>query len=158
MGGLIAVKLALETPLRVQRLVLVSATVIPFEWGYVGHGTRIARALPRVPLAFLFVLITDGLRAGPWNVLQAARQLLATDVRQHLEQIRVPTLAIWGEHDPMVPKSLGQQVAAAIPGAELIVLPRAGHVSMWEQPELFNRAVVEFLARADPPSNQPMTG
>jgi pimeloyl-ACP methyl ester carboxylesterase len=148
MGGLIAVRLALEAPERLSRIVLVSATVIPFAWGYVGHGARIVRALPRVPLAFLLVLVTDSLRAGPWTILRAARQMLATDVRQHLEGVTAPTLAIWGDRDPIVPKELGERVAAAIPGAELVVIAHAGHVPMWEQPAAFNRAVIGFLTAA----------
>jgi pimeloyl-ACP methyl ester carboxylesterase len=154
MGGLIAVKLALEKPERLSRLILVSATVVPFAWGYVGHGTRIARALPRVPLAFLIVLITDSLRAGPRTILRAAREMLAADTHQHLERITVPTLCIWGERDPIVPKELGEQVAAAIPGAELIVIRRAGHVAMWEQPDEFNRVVIEFLGEECPTSGR----
>jgi pimeloyl-ACP methyl ester carboxylesterase len=154
MGGLIAVKLALDAPERLCRLILVSATVVPFTWGYVGHGTRMARALPRVPLAFLFVLATDTLRAGPLTVLRAARQMFATDVREHLERITVPTLAIWGDRDPLVPKEVGEQVAAAIPGTRLIVIKHAGHVAMWEQPAAFNQSVIDFLSEADLPSEQ----
>jgi pimeloyl-ACP methyl ester carboxylesterase len=154
MGGLIAVKLALDAPERLCRLILVSATVIPFTWGYVGHGTRMARALPRVPLAFLFVLATDTLRAGPLTVLRAARQMFATDVREHLERITVPTLAIWGDRDPLVPKELGEQVAAAIPGTRLIVIKHAGHVAMWEQPAAFNQSVIDFLSETDLQSEQ----
>jgi pimeloyl-ACP methyl ester carboxylesterase len=150
MGGLICADLALKHPDRVDRLVLVSATVIPFAWGFIGHGRRLARALPRVPLAFLFVLATDSLRAGPVTLIRAARQLVAADIVQHLERITAPTLAVWGEHDPMVPVELGEQVAAAIPGAEFVVIKHAGHVLMWEQPAEFNQVLTSFLSGALP--------
>jgi pimeloyl-ACP methyl ester carboxylesterase len=145
MGGLITARLALEAPARIGRMCLVSATVLPFGWGYFGHGVRLARALPLVPLAFLFVLGLDSLRAGPATLIRATRELLRSDLRQHLERISTPTRAIWGERDPMVPKELGAQVAAAIPGADLVLIKDAGHVPMWEQPTAFNRAVIKFL-------------
>ncbi len=146
MGGLVCADLALKHPERVDRLVLVSATVIPFEWGFVGHGRRLARALPRVPLAFLLVLAMDSIRAGPMTLIRAARQLVAADIVQYLERIAAPTLAIWGERDPMVPVALGERVAAAIPGAELVVIKHAGHVLMWEQPAEFDQVLATFLS------------
>ena len=146
MGGLISANLTLKHPERINRLVLVSATVVPFSWGFVGHGHRLARALPRVPLGFLFVLATDSLRAGPLTLIRAARQLVATDIMQHLESIRVPTLAVWGARDPLVPVELGERVAAAIPSCELVVIRDAGHVLMWEQPREFNQLITTFLS------------
>jgi pimeloyl-ACP methyl ester carboxylesterase len=37
--------------------------------------------------------------------------------------------------------------AARIPGAELRIVPEGGHSLYWEQPELFNRALLEFFSR-----------
>jgi pimeloyl-ACP methyl ester carboxylesterase len=52
-------------------------------------------------------------------------------------------LVIWGEHDAWLPVTVSHRIAAAIPGAELIVLDGAGHFSMEDRPE----AVAEVLAR-----------
>ncbi|MEA2639545.1 MAG: hypothetical protein QOF51_939 [Chloroflexota bacterium] len=147
MGGLIVTQLALQAPERVDHLVLVNPTLIPFAWGYGGHLLRMARALPRVPISFLAVLVTDTLRAGLWPVWQVAQQLLAADIHQELGRVTQPVLAIWGEQDDIVPPALGVQVVAAIPGARLAVIEGAGHVPMWERPSVFNRTVLGFLGQ-----------
>jgi pimeloyl-ACP methyl ester carboxylesterase len=67
------------------------------------------------------------------------------DQRELLPQIAAPTLLIWGESDARSPLSVARQFKEAIPHAELVVLPAAGHMSNLEQPELFNAAVRRFL-------------
>ena len=67
-----------------------------------------------------------------------------------LPHIAVPTLLIWGELDARSPLTVARQFEAAIPGAELVVIPDAGHVSNLERPEQFNEAVRAFC-RAHPP-------
>jgi pimeloyl-ACP methyl ester carboxylesterase len=73
-----------------------------------------------------------------------------SDQRDLLPRIAVPTLLIWGELDVRSPLGVARQFEKAIPGAKLVVIPEAGHVSNLEQPELFNDAVREFC-RAHPP-------
>jgi pimeloyl-ACP methyl ester carboxylesterase len=68
-----------------------------------------------------------------------------TDQRDLLPRIAVPTLLIWGESDTRSPLRVARQFKEAIPRAELVVLPAAGHMSNLEQPELFNAAVRRFL-------------
>jgi pimeloyl-ACP methyl ester carboxylesterase len=64
-----------------------------------------------------------------------------------LPTINVPTLAVFGAEDVVTPaETEGRDLAAAIPGAKLVVLPDAGHLSNLEQPDAFNTAVREFLA------------
>jgi pimeloyl-ACP methyl ester carboxylesterase len=66
------------------------------------------------------------------------------DTRGLLPVIRVPTLLVWGEADARSPLSVGYQMRDAVPGARLVVLPGAGHVSNMEAPGAFNAAVSEF--------------
>jgi pimeloyl-ACP methyl ester carboxylesterase len=73
------------------------------------------------------------------------------DQRDLLPRIAVPTLLIWGELDVRSPLTVARQFQEAIPHAELVVIPGAGHVSNLEQPERLNEAVREF-ARAHSPS------
>jgi pimeloyl-ACP methyl ester carboxylesterase len=68
-----------------------------------------------------------------------------------LPRIDVPTLLIWGELDERSPLGVARQFKEAIPYAELVVIPGAGHVSNLEAAEPFNNAVREFC-RAHPPS------
>jgi len=64
-----------------------------------------------------------------------------------LPTINVPTLCIFGAEDVITPvEPEGKSLAAAIPGARLVVIPNAGHLSNLEQPEAFNAAVREFLS------------
>jgi pimeloyl-ACP methyl ester carboxylesterase len=67
-----------------------------------------------------------------------------TDTRDRLPTIRAPTLVLWGEHDRRSPPHIAEQLHAAVPGAELAIIPSAGHLSNMEQPEAFNRLVRRF--------------
>lgn len=64
-----------------------------------------------------------------------------------LSKIQVPTLVIHGEEDQIIPSSAAKAMAVEIPGAELSLIPRAGHMLNLEQAELFNRQVKGFLAK-----------
>lgn len=67
-----------------------------------------------------------------------------TDQNDLLPDITVPTLLLWGELDARSPLSVAHAFREAIPGAELVVIPGAGHVSNLERPEEFNQAVRAF--------------
>ncbi len=62
-----------------------------------------------------------------------------------LAKIQTPALVIAGADDQFFPKSEFENMARALPHGKLELLPDAGHLSNLEQPELFNRAVQEFL-------------
>jgi len=64
-----------------------------------------------------------------------------------LATLKVPTLVICGAADLATPPSIARMIAAKIPNAELVVAPEAGHSVYWEEPELFNRAVLTFVSR-----------
>lgn len=78
----------------------------------------------------------------------AARGMLAqfdSRVIESLQNIRVPTLVLVGEHDePFL--SATDYMAAKIPGARKIIIPAAGHAANIDNPPAFNAAVTEFLA------------
>jgi pimeloyl-ACP methyl ester carboxylesterase len=64
-----------------------------------------------------------------------------------LEQIRVPTLMLTGGADMTAPPPLMKLLAARIRNTELIVVPNAGHSTYWEEPDVFNRTVLDFIRR-----------
>jgi pimeloyl-ACP methyl ester carboxylesterase len=68
------------------------------------------------------------------------------DARLALESIRVPTLGIAGMNDAAFEST--QDIAAAIPGAQFLAVPGAGHLSSLEQPEIVNEAIRRFLRAA----------
>jgi pimeloyl-ACP methyl ester carboxylesterase len=67
-----------------------------------------------------------------------------TDQRDLLPEIAIPTLLVWGELDLRSPLVVARRFEEAIPHAQLVVIPGAGHVCHLEQPERFNEAVRAF--------------
>jgi pimeloyl-ACP methyl ester carboxylesterase len=84
-------------------------------------------------------------RVPPATYRAALHALMGFDRRDALAGIGVPTLAIAGELDPAAPAAVMEKMAARIPGARYVLLPRAGHLANLEQPAAFNAAVLEFL-------------
>jgi 3-oxoadipate enol-lactonase len=68
------------------------------------------------------------------------------DYRYLLPTISVPVLVIYGERDAVVPRALAEEIAAGIPGAELAMIPQAGHVANADNPAAFNALLRNFLA------------
>jgi pimeloyl-ACP methyl ester carboxylesterase len=64
-----------------------------------------------------------------------------------LETIRVPILLMPGDQDIQCPPWVMRRQLAHIPHAEFIVLPEASHSINWEQPDAFNRHVLEFIRK-----------
>jgi pimeloyl-ACP methyl ester carboxylesterase len=58
-----------------------------------------------------------------------------------------PILLLWGQQDQTVPFSSNEKVRQALPRAEFHMIEEAGHVSQYEQPEIVNGRLVEFLKR-----------
>ena len=70
------------------------------------------------------------------------------DWREHVKGIAATTLVVHGTQD-ILPPRLATEAAAMIPRAALQFIDGAGHMPFWEQPELFFRAVIEFLDEKD---------
>jgi pimeloyl-ACP methyl ester carboxylesterase len=96
-------------------------------------------------VAFLEQMI----RATPIEVVARFGQaLLRCDMRGSLPTLgRIPVTVIVGEKDRLIAARLGLELAAQIPGAQLVWAPGAGHALILEQPELVNRAITGLLAR-----------
>jgi pimeloyl-ACP methyl ester carboxylesterase len=68
------------------------------------------------------------------------------DSFETLQTLRAPALVVVGAEDVLTTEQDARAMADALPNAELLVIPRAGHLSAVEQPELFNQAVAEFVS------------
>ncbi len=66
---------------------------------------------------------------------------------QRLANISHPTLLLWGAHDPVFPLEVGKQVQTMITNAEWHIIPEAGHLPQWEQPQLVNSLILSFLEK-----------
>ena len=64
-----------------------------------------------------------------------------------LETITSPTLLVTGDADLFAPPAVMRLFKARIKNAEAVVVPEAGHSAYWEQPEIFNRTVLEFIRK-----------
>jgi 3-oxoadipate enol-lactonase len=85
-------------------------------------------------------------KTDPDGACQALGAMAARlDLTDALPRIDTPTLVIVGEKDTLTPPTDARDMQAAIPGAALVELPGAGHVSNVERPEPFNDAVGSFL-------------
>jgi len=71
--------------------------------------------------------------------------LLAFDATPHLAAMRLPTLISAARDDVLVPCSMSEQLAAAIPGAILDIAPWGAHAINVTQPDVFNAALLAFL-------------
>lgn len=64
-----------------------------------------------------------------------------------LETMRTPTLLMTGGADLWLPPPLLRLYAARIPSNEVVIVPECGHALYWEAPDVFNRHVLDFIAR-----------
>jgi pimeloyl-ACP methyl ester carboxylesterase len=72
--------------------------------------------------------------------------ILGWEAYSRLGQIVAPTLVIHGESDRLVPTANANLIAEKIPGAKLVMIPRASHFFLTDQPEAAHRAIFDFLA------------
>ena len=73
---------------------------------------------------------------------------MTLDFSARLADLDVPTLVIVGSADLVTPPRDARQIADLIPGAELVELPRAGHMIMYERTDELDRLLIDFAHRA----------
>jgi pimeloyl-ACP methyl ester carboxylesterase len=91
------------------------------------------------------------IRSTPIEVVAAfGEALYRVDMRGTLATLgQVPVVTLTGDKDRLVSPSLGLELAEAIPGAELVWVPGAGHALILEAPEVVNEAITGLIARVD---------
>ena len=171
MGGAIAQRFTLDHPDRVSALILGVTWARPLEFmrrqDILGKlliengGTQALidaslvrmfspqffelgrEVIDRLTLAF----VSDAGKMPEPEVLVAQLDAIGKhDVLADLGSVSVPTLVLGGKMDQMVPYLASEEIARAIPNAELATF-ETGHACMIEEMEPFNRKIEEFLAR-----------
>ena len=169
MGGYVALRLAEKAPARVKALVLcdtraeadanenkikraaavdfvrargVGAFVDPFLADALAPKTKTEK-----PKVVEFLKGVAG-KSSPEAVMAALAALAARgDMTPALSGVKVPTAVLVGSQDKITPLPLAEVLRTRIPGAELHVIPDAGHFSNAENPAAFNERLVSFLNR-----------
>jgi 3-oxoadipate enol-lactonase/4-carboxymuconolactone decarboxylase len=165
MGGLTGLWLAQNHPDRIERLVIAnSAAVIPPPELWNDRIALVQReGLGAVVDALLSRWLTADCLAAGGEAPTRLREIFLgndaggyaaccaavrdADLRAGLGRIRCPTLIVAGLHDKATPPEASRAMAAGIPGARLVELD-AAHLSNWERPQEFTRAVLGFLVAA----------
>jgi pimeloyl-ACP methyl ester carboxylesterase len=155
MGGYVALETVRLAPQRVGKLALLDSRSgrkrrrIPSGGNVDGSGAKaggfapvISRMLPvlvhpsRVKEEPLVKIIRDmAERTGVEAYVRQQKAIISRDdYRPGLKDINVPTLVLCGREDQLTPLDCSEEMAAAIPGATLVVIERCGHMSTLEKP------------------------
>lgn len=147
MGCPVALEVAYLVPERVSRLILVSPAGGK-------HNQPLARALaqllrdgPRERLAMFKVAVPDYLRFGPINMLHLFKEMTRFPFLTRLQRVGVPTLAVLGERDPLMPPPDSVQEVATLAADHVIVavVEGAAHAINYSHPGELAHAVSQWL-------------
>lgn len=165
LGGMIGQALALAAPDRLDRLVLADTTCRYPPEAQAAWPERIrqieAGGLEPLVAPTLERWFTAPYRAAHPDVLKRIGNLIRNtpvagylgcchaiaqlDFPARLATVKTPTLVLVGEQDAGTPPMMARELANAIPGAELAIIPDAAHLSCIEQATTFNRLLLDFL-------------
>ncbi len=144
LAALLAV-LAFHHPERVARLALAAPTVDDAGRSVPRELLRLLSDIPREPLSLIPVVARDYLRAGLGRILRTLRYALADRIEEKLPAIRVPTLVLRGERDPVVSERWSETCRRLLPAGRLAVVPGAGHALQWSSPREVADLLIPFL-------------
>jgi pimeloyl-ACP methyl ester carboxylesterase len=165
MGGYICFEMMRQAPSRISRLALIDTSARPDT---IEQTDARLHALARARTSFMAVAL-PGLvsllhpcRRKDADLLDICRRMARTvglegyerqlkiaisrpDSRPSLNMIKVPALVLVGDSDPLTPPAHSQEIASAIGGAEIRVIPNCGHLSPIERPEQVSEALGQWI-------------
>lgn len=167
-GGFLSMRCALTHPDRVRALILIDTQAgledpsklagyhqMIHDWTTNGLSDQVAAVIESI-------ILNDGWSGAEywknkWRAMKAvnvagsfATLTTRDDIIQRIDQIRVPTLVVHGDADAAIPLSLANVLVRRIPGAQLAVIPGAGHAANLTHPAPTNAAIERFLAGLGP--------
>lgn len=158
MGGAIALWIALERDLDLDALVLADSGaklgVDPAFLETLASDFEAAIETLHAPGMLFFepteALVKDSLEsldaAGRSITLRDFETCDSFDVRDRLDEIELPTLALCGEHDKLTPPKFHEYLVDALPNGKFRTIEGAAHMPMLERPDAFNEAIRSFTA------------
>jgi len=91
-------------------------------------------------------LLKMGYEYSWWRYLHGNKREFAFPMAiKKLNEIKIPTLIVTAEYDLALCKDVATMMAKEIPGAKLISIKGAGHIMNMDQPNEFNKAILEFI-------------
>lgn len=165
MGGWIVLKLAIDHPELVNRVVIYDSAGIRHQ---VGGGVQIFHPTNEAELQHLASLLEPDAKPLPGFILRAAlrqgaqnqwvvdRSMSSMETGKDLVDARLgsltePLLIVWGSDDQLLPLSVGQEMHALDPRSELDVLKGCGHLEPKTCPDRAAAVTVDFLKENPPP-------
>ena len=162
-GGIVSLDYALSFPQRLRSLTIANSVGGVQDDDYLEMGRRL-RPLPQFnAMPPDFRELGPSHRAGNpsgaarWSELEElsrAKTPLTAPQRMRnritwalLETIKVPALLLTGDADLYTPPAVLRLFSARIKTSESLIVSEAGHSAYWEQPDAFNRAVLDFIKR-----------
>ncbi len=167
MGGYVAQEIARIAPERIERLALLDTSIRVDSPARAARRKALTEAARR-PGAFLgisHVILKSYIDASRLDDADLTGRIIAMTqrlgrevfIRQNsleredgeaaLKALPCPLLILCGEHDQITPAAGHYEMAAAIDGSHLVVIPKAGHMTPMEAPGVVNGALRRWLAR-----------
>ncbi len=160
LGGHVALVHLLKNPERIKSLILTGSSGL-FENGmgdtypkrgdyeYIKKKTQVTFYDPAVATKELVDEVYDTVnqRTKVIKIIALAKSAIRNNLGDELQEIKVPTLLIWGNNDTITPPFVGKEFNKLIPHSELHFIDLCGHAPMMERPEEFNKILHSFLAK-----------
>jgi pimeloyl-ACP methyl ester carboxylesterase len=158
LGGHVALVHTLKNPDRIKSLILTGSSGL-FENGmgdsypkrgnydYIKEKTAQTFYDPAVATKELVdeVYSITNNRLKVIKIIALAKSAIRNNLGEELNQIKQPTLLIWGSNDIVTPPFVGKEFNRLIPNSELHFIDKCGHAPMMEVPAEFNKILHEFL-------------
>ena len=166
MGGWVALKLAIEHPEVVNRLVVADAAGLKFQ-----TNITVKNFLPSTPEEFAAFM--DMLTPRQYHAPYPIRRDFMNQVAEHawitrrifdsfltyqdvldgkLQAVKTPVLMIWGKEEKLIPLSVGEQMKQQLPNSSLLVCTDSGHLAVYECWNKIEPEVATFLSSPQPPA------
>ena len=165
LGGHVALLHILKRPENIKSLVLTGSSGL-FENGmgdtypkrgdyeYIRKKTELTFYDPKMATKELvdemFAITTNRLKVI--KIIALAKSAIRNNLGEELNEIKQPTLLVWGNNDTITPPFVGREFNKLIPNSELQFIDKCGHAPMMEVPEEFNRILHQFLTKLNEPA------
>ena len=165
LGGHVALVHVLKHPERIKSLILTGSSGL-FENGmgdtyprrgdyeYIKKKTEVTFYDPKIATKELVDEVFDITRnrLKVIKIIALAKSAIRHNLGEELNNIKQPTLLIWGNNDTVTPPFVAREFQRLIPNSELHFIDKCGHAPMMEQPEEFNIILDKFLKKLNEPA------